>query len=109
MPDDAAIVTRMNASIPERRLAGKPWPSCLLFIGSDGGEEEFVLDVRTAAVPVLAYERESGDLRALASDFTAWLALLRDWQAEIDRDAAAMRTAYERKRWWQYWIPRYPP
>ena len=109
MPDDAAIVLEMNGPIPERQLAGKPWPAHLVFIGSDGGEEDFVLDVRAAAAPVLAYERESGDVRALAPDFAAWLAMLRDWQSEIDQDAAAMRAAYERKRWWQFWIPRYPP
>ena len=90
-------------------MAGKPWPPHLVFIGTDGGEEDFVLDVRTAAAPVLAYERESGDVRTLAPDFAAWLAMLRDWQAEMDHDAAEMRAAYARKRWWQFWIRRYPP
>jgi hypothetical protein len=42
MPDDAATVQEMNRPIPDRRLAGKPWPSYLVFIGSDGGEEDFV-------------------------------------------------------------------
>jgi hypothetical protein len=68
-----------------------------------------VLDVRAAAAPVLAYERESGHLRALAPNFAAWLTTLRDWQAEVDQDAEAMREAYRRKRWWQFWIRRYPP
>ena len=109
MPDDASVVLEMNRQNPARRLAGGPWPSHLVFIGSDGGEEDFVLDVRAAASPVLAYERESGDVRALAPDFPAWLTTLRGWQEEIDQDVAAMRAAYERKRWWQFWIPRPPP
>ena len=109
MPRDPAIVLEMNQPIPERRLVGTPWPSHLVFIGSDGGEEDFVLDVRAAAAPILAYERESGNVRALAPDFAAWIAMLREWQAEIDRDVAAMREASERRRWWQFWIPRYPP
>ena len=109
MPNDAAIVLDMNRPVPERRLAGEAWPAHLVFIGGDGGEEEFVLDVRAAAAPVFAYELESGHLRALAPDFVAWLTTLRDWQAEIDQDAEAMREAYLRKRWWQFWIRRYPP
>jgi hypothetical protein len=74
-----------------------------VFIGGDGCEEEFVLDVRGAA-PVFAYEIESGRLRGVAPDFAAWLTTLRDWQAEVDRDAEAMRGAHLRKRWWQFWI-----
>jgi hypothetical protein len=109
MPDSATIVLDMNRPIAERRLAGKAWPSHLVFIGSDGGEEDFVLDARTASAPVLAYERESGDVRPLAPDFATWLAMLRDWESEVERDAEAMRAASERKRWWQFWIPRYPP
>src|SRR5687767_3103523 len=109
MPDDAAIVMEINVRPSERRLAGKPWPTYLVLIGSDGGEEDFVLDVQAPAAPVFAYERESGDVRALAPNFAAWLAMLRDWQAEIDHDVAAMREVYARKRWWQFWIPRYPP
>ena len=109
MPDSAAIVLEMNRPIPERRLAGKAWPSHLVLIGSDGGEEDFVLDVHAPSAPVLAYERESGNVRALAPDFAAWLALLQEWESEVERDAAGMRAAYERKRWWQFWIPRYPP
>jgi hypothetical protein len=109
MPDDAGVVLEMNRPIPERRLAGEPWPAHLVFIGTDGGEEDFVLDIRAPAAPVLAYERESGDVRALAPDFASWLVMLRDWQTEIDQDVAVMRAAYERKRWWQFWIPRYPP
>ena len=109
MPNDAATVLDMNRPVPERQLAGGPWPAHLVFIGEDGGEEEFVLDVLAAAAPVLAYERESGHLRALAPNFAAWLTMLRDWQAEVDQDAEAMREAYRRKRWWQFWIRRYPP
>ena len=109
MPDDAALVIEMNRPGAERRLAGTPWPSHLVVIGSDGGEEDFVVDVREAAAPVLAHERESGEVRALAPDFAAWLAMLREWQEEIDRDDAAMRSASRRRRWWQFWIPRYPP
>ena len=109
MPNDAAIILDMNRPIPERRSAAEPWPPHLVFIGGDGGEEEFVLDVRAAAAPVFAYELETGRLRALAPDFAAWLTTLRDWQAEVDRDAEAMGEAYLRKRWWQFWIRRYPP
>lgn len=108
MPNNATVVLEMNRSIPERRLDGDRWPRHLLFIGGDGGEEEFVLDVRGPAAPVFAYELETGRLRALAPDFAAWLTTLRDWQAEIDRDAEAMREAYRHKRWWQFWIRRYP-
>ena len=108
MPDDAAVVLDMNRPVPERRLGADPWPRHLVFIGGDGGEEEFVLDVRGAAAPVFTYEIESGCLRALAPDFAAWLTTLRDWQAEVDRDAEAMREAYLRKRWWQFWIRRPP-
>jgi hypothetical protein len=109
MPDDASLVIEMNRRVHERRLAGEPWPPHLVLIGSDGGEEDFVLDTRARAAPVLAYERESGDVRPLAPDFAAWLQMLRDWQAELDQDAREMRAASERKRWWQFWIPRYRP
>jgi len=109
MPDDAAVVLDMNRPTPERLSDGQPWPRHLVFIGGDGGEEDFVLDTRAADAPVFAYEAESGHLRALAPDFSAWLTMLRDWEAELDRDAAAMREAYLRKRWWQFWIRRYPP
>lgn len=109
MPNDAAIILDMNRPVPERQLAGKPWPQHLVFIGGDGGEEEFVLDVGATAAPVFAYELESGHLRALAPDFAAWLATLRDWQTEVDQNATAMREAYRHKRWWQFWIRPYPP
>ena len=109
MPNSAAIILNLNRPVPERRLAGEPWPRHLVFIGGDGGEEEFVLDVGAAGAPVFAYELESGRLRALAPDFAAWLTALRDWQAEVDQDAKDMREAYLRKRWWQFWIRPYPP
>ena len=106
MPDDVDIVLELNRAIRQLPLANQPWPTHLVIIGDDGGEEAFVLDTRTASGPVLVYERESSHLRSLAPDCQTWLATLRDWQAEVDRDAAAMREAYARKRWWQLWIPR---
>ena len=109
MPDSSAVLLELNRDITGREADGQPWPKQLVFIGGDGGEEDFVLDTRVAAGPVFAYEKESGHLRALAPDFAAWLATIAEWQAEIERDATAMREAYARKRWWQFWIRPYPP
>jgi hypothetical protein len=86
------------------------WPKDYVIVGGDGGEERYVLDASRQPAPVVVYELETGNVRPLAADTTAFAALLNHREAQIAADDAAMkrldagtRHGDGQGRWWQFW------
>jgi hypothetical protein len=81
-----------------------PWPTHYVVVGNDGGEEAYVLDVSRDPSPVLVFELETGHFRSLAPDLDGFLALIREWHAEIVADQEAMESrlyAPPGPSWWR--------
>ena len=66
--DDVTVLREVNRTW---RQAGQP--SALVVIGSDGGEESYVLDTGAAPYPVRTYSVETDRLEPLAPSFNDFL------------------------------------
>jgi hypothetical protein len=85
-------------------LYDRPWSERYVALGSDGGEEEYILDLGTTPPSVLTADVENGTVEPIATDWQRWLALLDEWHAEIEQDERDMAERVRNKRWWEFWI-----
>jgi SMI1 / KNR4 family (SUKH-1) len=92
----------LNAA--HRRAGEGRWDPHLVLIGTDGGEETFVLDTARAPYPVLIHEMETGRLKPCAADFSSFIQMQREELERIEADERALAEAYRTKRWWQFWL-----
>jgi hypothetical protein len=94
----------LELNAEHRHASEGRWDPQLLVIGTDGGEETFVLDTVRAPYPVLIYEMETGSLKPCAPDFTSFIQMQREELDRIEADERALAEAYRTKRWWQFWL-----
>lgn len=105
LPDDAAFLREQNA---ELRAIHPAWPATTFFIGSDGGECQYVLDVARSPAVVQVLDLEAGAVRDETTDWDAWLAQLDAEERELAAQRDAHNAAYQRRRWWQFWMRPWP-
>jgi hypothetical protein len=80
------------------------WAAHLFVVGSDGGEEAYVLDTSVDPAPVRVFELETGKFRPYASDFHEFIRLQAQALAEVEADERVLADRSRNKRWWQFWI-----
>ena len=106
LPDDADQLIEMNRGVERGapgRTGGDEWPPRgYVMIGSDGGEECYLLAAGRADSPVYVYDVERGELREHASGLEQFVAQCRATEDEIRQDEEAMARK-PRTRWWQFW------
>jgi hypothetical protein len=87
--DDPAELQELN-----RGWRAEGHPPQMVLIGSDGGEESYVLDTSQAPFPVLAYSCETGRLEGCADSFAGFVdRQRREYEAiEADRRRCMRRT-----------------
>lgn len=91
------------------REAQRPWPPTLVYIGDDGGEEAYFLDITEDPSPVLVYSHETGKIeREAAPDIDTYVTSVQQLVLEAEEDKRTMNERYQRKRWWEFWIRPYP-
>lgn len=72
-------------------------------IGSDGGEEIYLADLRNPTSPIYVYDFELDSIAEKCQGFDAWIAHCRDIEAEVVADEATMAEIKANKRWWEFW------
>jgi hypothetical protein len=92
-----------------RAASDRPWPVHLFLVGSDGGDEAYVLDTSADPSPLLVYELETGKLQSYAPDYDEFIRLQAQALDEVEASERALAAAYQNKRWWRFWMRPYPP
>ena len=72
-------------------------------IGSDGGEEIYLIDLRHPTSPIYVYDFERGSITEKCPDLEAWLMHCREAEAEVVADEAKMAEIRANRRWWEFW------
>jgi hypothetical protein len=101
--DDHETVIETTKTFRANQGTRGPWPLDYVYLGNDGGEEAYFLDVSRTPAPVLTYEYETGAIRPQAPDLAAWIDELRDRLVEIAADERYMAERKQAKKWWQFW------
>ncbi len=96
--DDAQMIINANRE-PHDILGDAPPTRDYLWIGGDGGEVYYYLDLRASPCPVHAFDLETRELTLFARDLDDYMAKCGEIDAEIEEDE---RRAAE-KKWWQFW------
>ena len=103
--DDANKVIESTRTWREASPNGRSWPASLVYIGDDGGEYAYFLDVSQDPAPVMIYDHETGTVdRVEASDLLTFVDKCRRDLEEIEADKRAMDERFRNKKWWQFWI-----
>jgi hypothetical protein len=98
LPNDAERVIGLNRDAPTVRGIAHPF-----FIGDDGGEELYFVDLNTPDSPVYVFDLETGRHSVKATNWPTYLAQVHSDLADIEKDQVAERDKRSRKRWWQFW------
>lgn len=106
--DDLGLLLERNRMWRAGRYQGRPWPPHYVYVGDDGSEEAYFLDVAREPAPVLVANYEQGTLAELAPELRTWLAALARDLAAIEEDERALDERYRNRKWWQFWIRPYP-
>ena len=96
--DDAEDLIRANRR-PHDILRGEPPTRGYLWIGCDGGESSYYLDLQAASSPVYEYDLEMDELTVLASDIDDFVSKCK----QIDQEVAEDEQRAAQKRWWPFW------
>jgi hypothetical protein len=75
----------------------------LFVIGSDGGEEFYLLDLDEEDPGVFAFSLETGSHRLLARSLTAYRDYVHETHAAIAADSEGTHERRLRRRWWEFW------
>jgi hypothetical protein len=107
--DDADDVISSTHSWRDAQPNSLPWPATLVYIGSDGGEYAYFLDVSRDPAPVMVYDHETGTvLGEEAPNLPSFVEKCRRDLEEIEADKRAMKARFRNKKWWEFWIRPYP-
>lgn len=101
--DDATDVIESTRHFRVSPPASGNWSDNYLYLGSDGGEEAYFLDLGRTPATVLTYEHETGRLRSEAPDLATWIQTLRVAFTEVQDDARSMAARRRDKPWWAFW------
>jgi len=77
---------------------GKPF-----LIGTDGGEEVYLIDLASAQPQVFVYDMEKGAHTLKANNWDDYLQQVQSVLDEIDADERALAQRKANKRWWEFW------
>ena len=103
LPPDIDTILALQLEPDEAEGPDGPWPRHYVVIGSDGGEEAYVLDVSREPAPVLAYYFETGERRTLAPNVQSFVESLRRRPSGGRASGTASAPADRRRPWWRIW------
>jgi hypothetical protein len=72
-------------------------------IGSDGGEEQFYLDLDDPGGAVLKFDLETGELTPYARDIAEFKERIYQIDRDIDADEKRAEERRRNARWWEFW------
>jgi cell wall assembly regulator SMI1 len=102
--DELMLVTKLDDVLRENSHPGNyPGIAEPFIIGSDGGEEVYLIDLAASQSQVFVYDVEKGAHSVKAN---TWPEYLGQVQAVLDEIAADKRAQAERKankKWWELW------
>ena len=74
------------------------------FIGSDGGEKLYYVDLNTKKSEVFVYYLETQKSKMQSKTWNNYLEDIKKTLKEIEEDERAMEERKKNKKWWQFWI-----
>ena len=105
--DDLSLLLERSREWRAGRDGQRPWPLHYVYVGDDGGEEAYFLDVARVPAAVLVADYKRGTVTELAPDLASGLATLRRELAAIEEDERALAARHRNKKWWQFWVRPY--
>ncbi|MHC4478062.1 MAG: SMI1/KNR4 family protein [Planctomycetota bacterium] len=110
LANDAAAVIELNKSpsfhsiIHTKKDVAHPLETKNCFwIGNDGGEEEYYLDISTTSGAVLKFDLETGELTEFAPDMDHYIERIHEIDREIDEDERETQERRKKAKWWEFW------
>lgn len=97
LPDDADGLITANRGPGPHGFAG------YFRIGSDGGEEEYYIDLHRIRSPVYRYALETSERTIVSDDLNQYVQRCMAIEAEIEEDERELRRRREGRTWWQFW------
>ncbi len=98
LPNDASRVIGLN-----REVSAAVGVAHSFFVGDDGGEELYFVDLDKPDSPVYVFQVETGKQEVKAIDWPTYLAQVHRALADIEADQTAQLDRRSRKRWWHFW------
>jgi hypothetical protein len=72
-------------------------------IGSDGGEEQYYLDLNDPQCRVLKFDLETGELSPYANGIAEYKAKVYEVDREVEEDEKRAAERRRNARWWEFW------
>ena len=98
LPDDAETLIELNRAGVVLDGVAAPF-----FIGSDGGEEWYFVDLSAPASGVFMHRLETGGHERLDADLDGYLARIRAMEAEMAAEEQAAAERRGTRKWWEFW------
>jgi thiamine pyrophosphokinase len=98
LDDDADSLIRANQEPHDILRDRRPTPD-YLWIGCDGGESHYYIDLRVTSSPVYEFDLEVGDLTSCADNLGDFVSKCRS----IDQEFEEEEQLSSQKRWWRFW------
>jgi hypothetical protein len=70
-----------------------------LWIGSDGGESYYYLELRSTSSQIYEYDLEKGELTLFAEDLDAFILKVRQLEQAIEEEEQLAKS----RKWWRLW------
>ena len=110
LADSASTLIEMNKSpsfhsmLHPKATRSHPLPQDnFLWIGNDGGEEEYYLDLSRDPAPVMKFDLETGEFAQYAADIHDYVEKTRAIDREIEEDEKRAEERRRTAKWWQFW------
>ena len=95
---NADVVIQANRR-PHDIIRGELPTRDYLWVGSDGSEVYYYIDLRNSSPPVYSFDLETGVLKVFADGLEEFTGRCSEIDREVEEDERRPRT----KKWWQFW------
>jgi hypothetical protein len=94
----------MHALIHIKNIANHPQKNKNYFwIGSDGGEEEYYLDISHEFGAIYEYDLETGKITEYAQNLNRYIEQIHEIDREIYEDERKEKERRRNAKWWEFW------
>ena len=75
----------------------------LFWIGNDGSEEEYYLDISQESCAIYRLDLETGEFTEYAHDLNCYIERIHEIDQEIDNEERQAEERRKNAKWWEFW------
>ena len=94
----------LHSAVHMKNITDHPCKNETLFwIGNDGGEEEYCLDISQEAGAIYKLDLETGEFTEYAHDLNCYIERIHEIDQEIDNEERKSEERRKNAKWWEFW------